>query len=72
MTHPFFPHPFAELPLSKTRLVENGGIGALGFLSFVATGIPVAEALLYTGAFLAIGLGFDLLRMSVERHEKRR
>lgn len=70
MTHPFFPHPFAELPLSKTRLVENGGIGALGFLSFVATGIPVAEALLYTGAFLAIGLGFDLLRMSVERHEK--
>lgn len=72
MTHPFFPHPFAELPLSKTRLVENGGIGALGFLSFVATGIPVAEALLYTGAFLAIGLGFDLLRMSVERHEKHR
>lgn len=72
MTHPFFPHPFAELPLSKTRLVENGGIGALGFLSFVATGIPVAEALLYTGAFLAIGLGFDLLRLSVERHEKHR
>lgn len=72
MTHPFLPHPFAELPLSKTRLVENAGIGALGFLAFVATGIPVAEALLYTGAFLAIGLGFDLLRLSVERHEKHR
>lgn len=72
MTHPFLSRPFAELPLSKTRFVENGGIGALGFLAFVATGIPVAEALLYTGAFLAIGLGFDLLRLSVERHEKHR
>lgn len=72
MTHPFLSRPFAELPLSKTRLVENGGIGALGLLAFVATGIPVADALLYTGAFLAIGLGFDLLRLSVERHEKQR
>ncbi len=70
MTHPFLSHPLSALPLSKTRLVENGGIAALGFLAFVATGIPVAEALLYTGAFLAIGLGFDLLRLTVERHEK--
>ena len=45
MTHPFLSHPLSALPLSKTRLVENGGIAALGFLAFVATGIPVAEAL---------------------------
>lgn len=72
MTHPFLSHSFAALPLSKTRLVENGGIAALGFLAFVATGIPVAEAFLYTGAFLAIGLGFDILRLSVEGRRKNR
>lgn len=57
MTHPFLSHPFAELPLSKTRLVENGGIGALGFLAFVATGIPVAKRFFIRGRSLRSGSG---------------